>query len=65
MTLNTALLLCDQIIIFNTLVSCVIGLEERFQPLITLTSISVAFSTNAKLCCCTNLLLMKHVDAPE
>jgi hypothetical protein len=30
MTLKTTLLLCDPIIIVNALVSCIIGLEERF-----------------------------------
>jgi hypothetical protein len=53
-TLKTILLLCDPIIIVNALVSCVIGPKERFRPSITLTAISIIFSTNSKLCCCTN-----------
>ncbi len=64
-TLKIILLLCDPIVIFNTLVSCVTSLEERFQPLITLTTINVIFSTNAKLYCCTNSLSIKHANAPE
>jgi len=55
--------MCGPIVIVNALVSCIIGLEERFQPLITLTTINIVFSTNAKLCCHTNSLSMKHVDA--
>ncbi len=65
MTLKTTLLLCDLIIIVNALVSCIIGLEKRFQPLITLIATCVAFSTNTKLCCRTNPLLMKHANALE
>jgi hypothetical protein len=65
MTLKTTLLLCDPIITVNALVSCVTGLEERFWPLIILTAIGVIFSTNAKLCCCTNTLSMKHANAPK
>jgi hypothetical protein len=63
MTLKTTLLLCDPIIIVNALVSCIIGLEERFRPLITLTTTCVIFFTNTKLCCWTNPLLMKHANA--
>jgi hypothetical protein len=65
MTLKTTLLLCDQIDIVNTLVSCIISLEKRFRPLITLTATNVTFSTNTKLCCHTNSLSMKHVNALE
>jgi len=65
MTLKTTLLLCDPIIIVNAMVSCIIGLEERFQPLITLTVAYVLFSTNTKLCCWTNPLSMKHANALE
>jgi hypothetical protein len=65
MKLKTTLLLCDPIIIVNVLVSHVIGFEQRFQPSIISIATSVAFSTNAKLCCCTNSLSLKHVDAPE
>jgi len=65
MTLKTTFLLCDPIIIINALVSCIIGLEKRFQLLITSIAISVAFSTNTKLCCHTNPLLIKHANALE
>jgi hypothetical protein len=65
MTLKTTLLLCDPIVTVNALVSCIIGLEESFQPSITSTATGVAFSTNAKLCCRTNSLLMKHANALE
>jgi hypothetical protein len=65
MTLKTTLLLCDPIIIINALVSCITSPEERFQPMLISTTIGVAFSTNVKLCCCTNLLSMKYADAPE
>jgi hypothetical protein len=65
MTLKTILLLCDPIITINALVSCITGLEERFQPSIILTAISVTFSTNIKLCYHMNPLSMKHADAPE
>ncbi len=65
MTLKKILILCDPIITINTLISCIIGLEEKLQSSITSTAIGVAFSTNAKLCCCTNSLSMKHVDGPE
>ncbi len=49
----------------NALVSCIIGLKEKFQPSITLIATGVTFSTNAKLRCCTISLLMKHGDALE
>ncbi len=65
MTLKPILLLCDPIVIINALVSYVTGLEERFWPSIILTATNVTFSTNAKSCCHTNSLLMKHVDAPK
>jgi hypothetical protein len=65
MTLKITLLLCDPIVIVNTLVSCVTGPKERFRPLITSTTIGVTFSTNTKLCCHTNSLSMKRVDAPK
>jgi hypothetical protein len=65
MTLKIILLLCDPIITENALVSCITSSEKRFQPLITSIATSVVFSTNTKLCCHTNSLLMKHVDAPE
>ncbi len=65
MTLKIALLLCDPIVTVNVLGSCAIGFEKRFQPSITLTTICVVFSTNAKLRCCTNFLLLKHANAFE
>jgi hypothetical protein len=65
MTLKTIVLLCDPIIIINALVSCVIGLEDRFQPSIILIATGVIFSTNAKLYCHTNPLSMKHANAFE
>jgi hypothetical protein len=65
MTLKTTLLLCDLIVTIGTLVSCVIGPKKKFQPLIISTAIGAIFSTNAKLCCRTNSLSMKHVDALE
>ncbi len=65
MTLKTTLLLCNPIVTVNALVSCVMDPEERFQPSVTSTTISVTFSTNAKLCCFTNSLSMKHADALE
>jgi hypothetical protein len=65
MALKTILLLCDPVVTINTLVSCVTCLEERFQPLITSTATSVTFSTNAKLCCHNNFLLIKDANALE
>jgi hypothetical protein len=65
MTLRTTLLLSDPIVTINALVSCVIGLEERFQPSVTSTTIGIVFSTNAKLCYRINSLSMKHANTPE
>ncbi len=65
MTLNTTLLECDPMLISNTLASCVIGHEERLWLSMTSIPISVTFFTKANLCCCTNSLSTKHVDAPE
>jgi len=65
MTLKITLLLCDPIVTINVLGSCIIGFEKRFQPSIILIATCVAFSTNAKLCCHTNSLSLKHVDAFE
>jgi hypothetical protein len=65
MTLKITLLLCDPIVTINVLGSCVIGFEKRFRPLITLTVVCVAFSTNAKLRCRTNFLSLKHANAFE
>jgi len=49
----------------NALVSCVIGLDERFQPLMISTSTCVFLFAKANLYCCTNFLTMKHIDAPK
>ncbi len=65
MTLKTFFLLYDPIITINVLVSCVTSPEKRFRPSIILTTTSVTFSTNAKLCHHTNSLSMKHVNALE
>jgi hypothetical protein len=65
MTLNFILLFCDPIIIVNALVSCITCLEKKFRPLIISIAIGVIFSTNSKLCCHINPLLMKHADAFE
>jgi hypothetical protein len=65
MTLKTTLLLCGLIITVNVLVSCVTGPKKRFRPSIASTTTGVVFSTNAKLCCRTNYLSMKHADAPK
>jgi hypothetical protein len=39
-------------------------MKKRFWPSIISITIGVVFSINAKLCCHTNPLSMKHVDAP-
>ncbi len=65
MTLKTTLLLYDPIVTVNVLDSCITSPKERFRISIILTTVSVTFSTNAKLCCCTNSLLMKHANALE
>jgi hypothetical protein len=61
--LKITLLLCDLIVTINALVPCVTGLEKRFQPSIISTTTGVTISTNANLCCRTNSLSMKHVNA--
>jgi hypothetical protein len=63
MTLKTILLMCEPIVTSNALVSCVIGLDEKFQLLMTSISIGLSFSTKANLCCWTNYLLMKNAYA--
>ncbi len=62
-TLKTILLMCDPIVISNALVSYVMGLEEKFQLLMTSIGIGLSFSTKANLCCWTNYLLMKNAYA--
>jgi hypothetical protein len=52
-------------VIFNTLVSCIIGLEKRFWPSITSIAIGVIFFTKGSFSCHTNSLSMKHVNAPK
>jgi hypothetical protein len=44
-TLKTTLLVCVPILIFKALVSCIIGLEERLQPLMTSMATSMFFFT--------------------
>jgi hypothetical protein len=51
MTLKTTLLVCDPMVISNSLVSCIIGLEKKFQPSITSTAIGVIFFTKGNLSC--------------
>ncbi len=65
MTLKTTLLVCDPMVISNSLVSCIIGFEKRFRPSITSTTIDVVFFTKGNLSCHTNSLSMKHVNAPK
>jgi hypothetical protein len=47
------------------LVSCVIGLDEKLQPSMTSTDISMFFSIWANLYCRTDYLSMKHIDVPK
>ncbi len=49
----------------NGLISCVIGLDERFRPSMTSTNIGVFSSTRANLYCHTSFLSIKHVNAPK
>jgi hypothetical protein len=51
MTLKTTLLVCDPMVISNSLVSCIIGLEKKFRPSITSTAIGVIFFTKGNLSC--------------
>jgi hypothetical protein len=64
MTLKTTLLVWELKVTFNGLVSCLIGLDERFRPLMTSTGTSVSFSTRANLYCHISSLSIRHVDAP-
>jgi hypothetical protein len=45
MTLKTTLLVWEPIVTFNGLVSCVVGPNERFQPLMTSTITSLLHLT--------------------
>ncbi len=65
MTLNITFLVWDPTVTSNGLVSCVIGLDERFQPSMTSTNIGVFFPIRANLYCGTNSLSIKHVDVPK
>jgi hypothetical protein len=51
MTLETILLMCDPIVISNVLVSCVIGLEEKFQLLMTSIGIGLSFYVVGPIIC--------------
>jgi hypothetical protein len=59
-TLKTTLLVCNPMIIFNALVSCVVSFEKK--PLITM---NIVFFTRVSLNYRTNFLSMKHLDAPK
>jgi hypothetical protein len=63
MTLKTILLMFDPIVTSNLLVSCVIGLEEKFQLLMISIGSGLSFSTKANLRCWTNYLLIKNAHA--
>jgi len=62
MTLKTTLFVWEPMVTSNGLVSCVISLDERFQPSMTSIDISVFFSTRTNLYYHTNSLSIKHVD---
>ncbi len=62
MTLKTTLLVWKLMITSNGLISCMIGPDEKFQPLMTLIGIDVLFSVRANLYHCTSSLSIKHVD---
>jgi hypothetical protein len=49
----------------NLLISCVIGLGERFQLPMASTNIGMFFFTKANLCCYINFLWMKNVNAAK
>ncbi len=65
MTLKITLLVWESIVTSNGSVSCLIGHDERFQPLMISTSIGVFFSTKANLYCHTNYFSIRHVDVPQ
>jgi hypothetical protein len=61
MTLKTTLLMCEEMVTSDALVSCVTYPNERIQPSMTSTNTSVPFSTRTNLYCRTNSLSIKHV----
>lgn len=63
MTLKRTLVVCDPMIIFNALVSCVISFEKK--PLITSTTTNIVFFLRGGLNYRTNFLSMKHLNAPK
>ncbi len=65
MTLKIILLVCNPMVIFNALVSCVVSYKERFWPLITSIATSMVFFTKGNLSCRTNSLSMKHINASK
>ncbi len=65
MTLMTTLLVWELMVTSDGLVSCVIGLDERFRPLMISINTNVFFSIKTNLYCHTNSLSIKHVDALE
>jgi len=65
MTLKTTLLVWEPMVRSNALVTWVIGLDEKLQPLMTSIDINVFFSIRSNLYCYTNSLSMKQVDVPE
>ncbi len=60
MPLKTTLLKCNPMLISNTLVSCVIGLKERFQSLMTLTITNVVFFIKVTSCYSSFLVSETH-----
>jgi hypothetical protein len=65
MTLTTTLLVCEPMVTFNSLVSWVIGPDEKLQPSMTSIDTNVFFSIKTNLYCHINSLSIKHVDAPK
>jgi len=65
MTLKTTLLVWELMITSNGLVSCVIGRDEKFQPLMTPINIDVLFFVRTNLYHRTSSLSIKHVDPSE
>jgi hypothetical protein len=65
MTLKTTLLMWEQMVTSNGLVSWVINHDERLRPSMTLTSTSVLFFTKTNLYCHISSLSIKQVNALE
>jgi hypothetical protein len=63
MTLKITLLVWEPMVTLNDSVSCMINLDERFQPSTISTGTSVFFSTRTNSYFCTNSLSIKHVHA--